>query len=95
MLRKRMAHAKEQATKLPGPHLTPEQVISETLKMLQQTENADTPYCDAGVNVLLRLASNRFKLQLRWLVCCFFSSFIYARACGCQVWVWVWVWVWV
>mmetsp|Transcript_83416 Transcript_83416/g.135222 ORF Transcript_83416/g.135222 Transcript_83416/m.135222 type:complete len:248 (+) Transcript_83416:169-912(+) len=68
MLRKRMAHAKEQATKLPGPNLTPEQVISETLKMLQQTENDDTPYCDAGVNVVLRLASNRFKLQLRWLV---------------------------
>jgi len=95
MLRKRMAHAKEQATKLPGPNLTPEQVISETLKMLQQTENDDTPYCDAGVNVVLRLASNRFKLQLRWLVCCFFLSSMYAHACGCQVGVWVWVWLWV
>eukprot|EP00961_Rhodomonas_salina_P190476 2569920-Rhodomonas_salina.2 len=65
LLRKRMSKVKEDSIAIPGPELTPEEVITQTLKSLQ---NIDDPYFDAGVEVLLRLASDRFKLQLRWLV---------------------------
>ena len=65
LLRKRVSRVKEDSLVVPGVGLEPEQVISQTLKLLQHN---DEPYCDAGVEVLLRLASDRFKLQLRWLV---------------------------
>jgi len=64
VLRSRMSQAKEQSLSLPGPHLAPEEVITQTLKRLQ---NNDDPYTDSGVETLIRLASDRFKLQLRWL----------------------------
>jgi len=50
---------------LPGVESTPEQVINQTLRLLRQN---DEPYINHGVQVLLRLASDRFKLQLRWLL---------------------------
>ena len=65
LLRKRVSRVKEDSLVVPGVGLEPEQVISQTLKLLQHN---DEPYCNAGVEVLLRLASDRFKLQLRWLV---------------------------
>lgn len=65
VLKKRVSQAKEDALVLPGPQMGPEDVISHTLRRLQ---NNNQPFYDSGVELLLRLASTRFQLQLQWLV---------------------------
>ena len=49
----------------PNPEFTPQDVISISLKALQTN---DLPVKDSGTSVLLRFASDKFKLQLRWMI---------------------------
>lgn len=49
----------------PTPEFLPQDVISFTLNGLQANDN---PVKDSGSSLLLRFSSDKFKLQMRWLI---------------------------